>query len=452
MWAVIAGSAECAFVRVLDGATLGSALSNGIVIPSKAARPLEGQLKTTPSGWVYRNLSVNTVREVRSGDLLEFGDVQIELIDETIHPEDYLDAVSRAWKNILNANPQLDWEQAIDRMRRGPFQKSQPSDEIIQFLRSQFDEFSLSGPIERLLFDEEVSDVLIQAHDRIWVERLGSLSRTTYSFSTENSYRIYIENLLADQGVRWDEAEPYVDFKLKSGERVHLIGPPLAEDFCLSIRKPRQSAFSLEDLRARQMFDDKGIEILRSLIAGGKNLLVAGSTGSGKTTLLKALILEIPSHIRTLILEDTPELDLPNSNLVFLRTRIQARCEMPPVDLRQLVKQSLRMRPDRIVIGEVRGGEAMDLLHAMNTGHRGSMASLHANSCRDALFRLEGLVQMSDSRLSETVIRDIIARNVDAVIFCGKNSQGKRRVSEISMIKGRDCEQLILEVVYANKD
>ncbi len=452
MWAVITNPAECSFVSVSDGATIGSALSNGIVIPSKAARPLEGQLKASSSGWIYRNLSLNSVREVRSGDVLEFGDVQIELIDESAHHKDYLRAVSRAWKNILNAKPHFDWNQAIDQMRRGPFQRSQLSDDIVQFLRSQFDEFSLSSPIERLLHDQEVSDVLIQAHDRIWVERLGSLSQTSYSFSTESSYRIYIENLLADQGVRWDEAEPFVDFKLKSGERVHLIGPPLAENFCLSIRKPRQSAFSLEDLRSRQMFDDQGIETLRSLIAGGKNLLIAGSTGSGKTTLLKALILAIPAHCRTLILEDTPELDLPNSNLVFLRTRIQARCEMPPVDLRQLVRQSLRMRPDRIVIGEVRGGEAMDLLHAMNTGHRGSMASLHANSCRDALFRLEGLVQMSDSRLSETVIRDIIARNVDAVVFCGKNSQGKRRVTDVSMIKGRDREQLILEVVYASKD
>ncbi len=452
MWAIISHSTESSFIPVSDGATIGSALSNGVVVRSKSARPLEGQFKKSSSGWIYRNLSLNSIREIKSGDILEFGDVQVELIDETLNFKDYLLSVSRAWKSILNSNSEIDFDQAMDFMRKGPFQKGQPSEEVIRFLRSQFDEFSLSSPVERLLSDDEVSDVLIQAYDKIWVERSGALSMSPFSFSTEGNYRIYIENLLAEHGVRWDEAEPFVDFKLKAGERAHLIGPPLAESFCLSIRKPRQLAFTLEDLRGRQMFNDHGLEMLRSLITDGKNLLIAGSTGSGKTTILKSLLLEIPYHSRTLVLEDTPELGLPNPNLVFLRTRIQARCELPSVDLRQLIRQSLRMRPDRIVIGEVRGGEAMDLLHAMNTGHRGSMASLHANSCRDALFRLEGLIQMSDAKLSEAVTRDIISRNIDAVVFCGKNAQGKRRMTEIAMIKGRDRDQLLLEIIYANSD
>jgi len=451
MWAILQDQASSSFVFLQDGSTLGSARSNRIVLPQKSARALQGQFKLTSESWIYRDFVTNSVQEIRSGTRLSFGEFSVSLVNEETHARDFLLSVASVWREILNKEPQLSFEVALKRLSDESFQGAPPAQPVVEFLLNQFREYSLSSPIERLLSDESVTDVLIQSFDSIWIEKSGCLLPTSLAFSTQETFRIYIENLLADQSVSWDESVPYVDFKMKGGERAHLIGPPITQSFCLSIRKPHQSALGLQDLRQRQMFQDEAFKILQEMIEDRKNILVAGATGSGKTTLLKALLMELPERSRALVLEDTPELELPLKNLVFLRTRIQARSELPSVDLKQLVKQSLRMRPDRIIVGEVRGPEAMDLLHAMNTGHRGSMASLHANSCRDALYRLEGLVQMSDSRLSESVVRDLIARNVQGILFCGRNKSGERKLTEIAHVRGRDREQILLEMLYEDK-
>src|SRR5262245_8933399 len=305
------------------------------------------------------------------------------------------------------------------------------------------------GPIEPLLADPTISDILVNSHSDIYIERRGKLERTSISFKDDEHLMRVIERIVSSVGRRIDEAQPMVDARLADGSRVNAIIPPLAIDGpVLSIRR-----FGADPLRMAKLIENgaltKEIAILFEMCVRARlNVIISGGTGAGKTTLLNALSAYIPADERIVTIEDSPELQLQQPNMARLETRrpnIEGRGE---VTQRDLVKNALRMRPDRIVIGEVRGGEAIDMLQAMNTGHDGSLTTIHANTPRDALVRLETMIQMTGMSLSERAMRQQIASALDIVLQVARLSDGTRRVTSISEITGMEGDTITMQEVF----
>lgn len=436
-----------------DRATVGSASSNAVVLGGKGVRALHGQFLLKESSGdlddvFYRDFSERALVSLRSVSAVHVGLWKVEVDDFESIRKRYEQSMHASFKVHLKNHPLDSLESVLHAFHRDWFLETEIPLDIRKSLEAQFSELSLRGPIERLLEDPDVTDVLVEDFDSIWIERKGELCKTSASFTHREAYSIYLENLLSDLHKTVDEVHPYIDFFLNDGSRGHLIGPPLTDGArYLSIRKPRKEAWTFEVLKNLGMFSASALDFLNTLVRQEKNVLVSGATGSGKTTLLKAMLAACDSHARLVVIEDVPELRLPRPNAAFLTTRTDVRGQLPPVTMRDLVKQSLRMRPDRIVIGEVRGAEALDLLHAMNTGHRGCMGSLHANSARDALYRLQGLIHLSHETLSEGATRDLIARNIHVVLHCGRGENGRRFLQEAACIRGSDGDQILLEPV-----
>jgi pilus assembly protein CpaF len=305
------------------------------------------------------------------------------------------------------------------------------------------------GPLEPLLGDPTISDILVNSYANIYVERRGKLEKTAISFKDDEHLMRVIERIVSTVGRRIDEAQPMVDARLPDGSRVNAIIPPLAIDGpVLSIRR-----FAADPLKTAALINNgtmtKEIAILFEMCVRARlNIIISGGTGAGKTTLLNALSAYIPADERIVTIEDSAELQLQQPHVVRLETRppnIEARGE---VTQRDLVKNALRMRPDRIVIGEVRGGEAIDMLQAMNTGHDGSLTTIHANSPRDALARLETMVQMTGMRLSDRAMRQQIASAVDLVIQIARLTDGTRRITSISEITGMEGETTAMQEIF----
>jgi pilus assembly protein CpaF len=305
------------------------------------------------------------------------------------------------------------------------------------------------GPLEPLLADPTVSDILVNAPHNIYVERRGKLERTGVEFKDSEHLMRVIERIVSSVGRRIDESSPMVDARLKDGSRVNAIIPPLALDGpVLSIRR-----FGADPLRIDKLIELEAItkdiaEMFQMCVHARLNVLISGGTGAGKTTLLNALSAYIPEDQRIVTIEDSAELQLQQPHVVRLETRppnIEGRGE---VTQRDLVKNALRMRPDRIVIGEVRGGEAIDMLQAMNTGHDGSLTTIHANTPRDALIRLETMIQMTGMRLSDRAMRQQIASALDLVIQAARLSDGTRRVTSISEITGMEGETITTQEIF----
>ena len=305
------------------------------------------------------------------------------------------------------------------------------------------------GPLEPLLADSEICDILVNAHDTIYVEKHGRLERTRVAFKDDEHLMRVIERIVSTVGRRIDESSPMVDARLKDGSRVNAIIPPLSIDGpVLSIRR-----FGAEPLRMHALIENKALtkdiaDMLQMCVSARLNTLISGGTGAGKTTLLNALSAYIPETERIVTIEDSAELQLQQPHVVRLETRppnIEGRGE---VSQRDLVKNALRMRPDRIVIGEVRGGEAIDMLQAMNTGHDGSLTTIHANTPRDALSRLETMIQMTGMRLSERAMRQQIASAIDLVLQVARLSDGTRRVTSISEITGMEGETITMQELF----
>ncbi len=305
------------------------------------------------------------------------------------------------------------------------------------------------GPLEPLLADPTISDILVNCHGTIYVERRGKLEVTNVAFKDDEHLMRVIERIVSSVGRRIDESSPMVDARLKDGSRVNAIIPPLSIDGpVLSIRR-----FGAEPLRMQALIENKALtkeiaEMLEMCVKARLNLLISGGTGAGKTTLLNALSAYIPEDERIVTIEDSAELQLQQPHVVRLETRppnIENRGE---VTQRDLVRNALRMRPDRIVIGEVRGGEAIDMLQAMNTGHDGSLTTIHANAPRDALARLETMIQMTGMRLSDRAMRQQIASAINLVVQVARHSDGGRRVTSISEITGMEGETITMQEIF----
>ena len=305
------------------------------------------------------------------------------------------------------------------------------------------------GPLEPLLKDPTISDILVNSHRRIYIERRGKLEVTNVTFKDDEHLMRVIERIVSSVGRRIDESSPMVDARLADGSRVNAIIPPLAIDGpVLSIRR-----FGSEPLRMSALIEHKALtkdiaDMLEMCIRARLNVLISGGTGAGKTTLLNALSAYIPEDERIVTIEDSAELQLQQPHVVRLETRppnIEGRGE---VSQRDLVKNALRMRPDRIVIGEVRGGEAIDMLQAMNTGHDGSLTTVHANTPRDALARLETMIQMTGMRLSDRAMRQQVASAINLVLQVARLSDGSRRVTSISEITGMEGDTITMQEIF----
>ena len=305
------------------------------------------------------------------------------------------------------------------------------------------------GPLEPLLADPTISDILVNSHDTIYIERHGKIEATNVTFKDDEHLMRVIERIVSSVGRRIDESSPMVDARLQDGSRVNAIIPPLSIDGpVLSIRR-----FGSEPLRMKALIENKALtkdiaEMLEMCVNARLNVLISGGTGAGKTTLLNALSAYIPENERIVTIEDSAELQLQQPHVVRLETRpanIEGKGE---VTQRDLVRNTLRMRPDRIVIGEVRGGEAIDMLQAMNTGHDGSLTTIHANTPRDALARLETMIQMTGMRLSDRAMRQQIASALDLVLQVARMSDGSRRVTSISEITGMEGETITMQEIF----
>ena len=305
------------------------------------------------------------------------------------------------------------------------------------------------GPLEPLLKDPTISDILVNKHDTIYIERRGKIERTNVTFKDDEHLMRVIERIVSSVGRRIDESSPMVDARLQDGSRVNAIIPPLAIDGpVVSIRR-----FGSDPLKMSMLIENKALtkdiaDMLQMVVHARLNVLISGGTGAGKTTLLNALSAFIPENERIVTIEDSAELQLQQPHTVRLETRppnIEGRGE---VTQRDLVRNALRMRPDRIVIGEVRGGEAIDMLQAMNTGHDGSLTTIHANTPRDALSRLETMIQMTGMRLSDRAMRQQVASAINLVVQVARMSDGSRRLTSISEITGMEGETITMQEIF----
>jgi pilus assembly protein CpaF len=306
------------------------------------------------------------------------------------------------------------------------------------------------GPLEALLRDDTVSEIMVNGYNDIWVEQKGKLSRSAMGFTSDKTVLGVIERIVTPLGRRIDESSPLVDARLKDGSRVNAIIPPLAlKGPSVTIRKFSRKKLGAEQFVSLGSLTPEMVEVLRQAVLYHRNIVVSGGTGTGKTTFLNMLSSFIPDDERIVTIEDAAELVLNQPNLVSLESRPQNSEGKGQITIRDLVRNSLRMRPDRIVIGECRGGEALDMLQAMNTGHDGSLTTLHANTPRDALSRLEVLVTMAGTNLPTMTIRQQIASAVHLIIQLTRFSCGARKISSITEIVGMEGDTIQLQEIFA---
>jgi pilus assembly protein CpaF len=308
------------------------------------------------------------------------------------------------------------------------------------------------GPLEPLLKDSTISDILVNTHKDVYIERKGLLERTNVQFRDEAHLLAIIDRIVSAVGRRIDESSPMVDARLADGSRVNAIIPPLAIDGpCLSIRRFGREALNIDALLRNQTLTSGMLALLRGCVYARMNILISGGTGAGKTTLLNVLSSFISNRERIISIEDAAELQLHQDHVVRLETRPPNVEGKGAVHQRQLVINSLRMRPDRIIVGEVRGEEALDMLQAMNTGHDGSLTTIHANSARDALGRLETMIAMSALNLPEIATRRQIASALDMVVQVSRMSDGTRKITSISEITGVESDIISMQEIFAFK-
>ncbi len=305
------------------------------------------------------------------------------------------------------------------------------------------------GPLEPLLADDSVSEVMVNAHDKIFVERDGRLERTDASFVDDAHVMRIIDKIVSRVGRRIDEASPMVDARLPDGSRVNAIIPPLSlRGPTLTIRKFSRDPYTMDDLITFGSLTPQGAQFLASCVKGKLNVLISGGTGTGKTTMLNALSAFVPDEERIVTIEDAAELQLQQEHVITLESRPANIEGQGEVRIRELVRNALRMRPDRIIVGEVRGAETLDMLQAMNTGHEGSLTTIHANTPRDALSRLETLVLTGGVELPHRAIREQIASAFDLLVQITRLVDGSRRVTHITEVLRMESDVITLQDLF----
>ena len=312
-----------------------------------------------------------------------------------------------------------------------------------------YDEVTGLGPLETLLQDESVNDILVNGPQQIFVERLGKLELTDVTFKDERHLLRIIDKIVSAVGRRIDESNPYVDARLKDGSRFNAMVPPVAADGSLvSIRKFKKDKLSIDDLVQFGAFTEEMAAYLQAAVATRLNVIVSGGTGSGKTTTLNALSSFIDNAERILTIEDTAELQLQQTHLGRMESRppnVEGKGEVSP---RDCLKNALRMRPDRIIVGETRGEEVIDMLQAMNTGHDGSMTTIHANSARDGVSRLENMIAMAGIEMPLKAVRSQISSAVNLIVQASRLQDGSRRMTSITEITGMEGDVISMQEIF----
>jgi pilus assembly protein CpaF len=305
------------------------------------------------------------------------------------------------------------------------------------------------GPLEPLLQDPEISDIMVNGPGRVYIEKHGKLHRTEVTFKDDDHLMTIIERIVSKVGRRVDESTPLVDARLPDGSRVNVIIPPLALDGpALSIRRFGIDPLRMENLVANRSLTEEMAKVFGAMVRARLNILVSGGTGAGKTTLLNILSGSVPNDERIVTIEDSAELILQQEHVVRLETRPANIEGKGTVTQRDLVRNALRMRPDRIIVGEVRGGEALDMLQAMNTGHDGSISTVHANSPRDALARLETMVLMAGFELPAKAIREQVASALNVIIQVARLSDGARKIVKVAEVTGMEGDVVVMQDIF----
>ncbi|WP_053364880.1 CpaF family protein [Bacillus sp. FJAT-27245] len=308
------------------------------------------------------------------------------------------------------------------------------------------------GPLEPLLNDPAITEILINGHNEIFIEKMGQLQQVPVSFKDDSHVRHVIDRIVAPLGRRIDESSPMVDARLPDGSRVNAVIPPISLNGPLvSIRKFRKEPFRMEDLLQFQTLSNEMAVFLNAIVKAKMNVLISGGTGSGKTTILNVLGNSIPPRERVITIEDSAELRLEKPNVVGLEARPENMEGQGEITIRHLVKNSLRMRPDRIIVGEVRGAEAFDMLQAMNTGHEGSITTVHANTPFDALRRVEGMVIMAGMDLPTHIVREYIVGALDIIVQAERLTDGSRKITSICEIHRRDDGEISITEIFKFK-
>jgi pilus assembly protein CpaF len=380
------------------------------------------------------------------------------LLESSSEPADWDEIIAQALRELADRSgvrqepTPTDIEDALDevtRTRTRPLTRAERG-ELLQRLMA---EVGGLGPLEPLLEDDSVTEVMVNGCDRVFVEREGRIVPTRSRFRDEGHLMQIIERILAPLGRRVDESSPMVDARLPSGARVNVVVPPVAvHGPTLTIRKFSRNPFSMKDLVGFGTLGGDMAIFLEAAVEARLNIVVSGGTGSGKTTTLNALSGFIPGDQRIVTIEDAAELRLQQEHVVSLEARpanVEGRGQ---VTIRQLVINALRMRPDRIVVGEVRGGEALDMLQAMNTGHDGSLTTAHANTPRDLLSRLETMVLMAGTELPVRAIRQQVVAAVDLIVHQNRGRDGRRRVTHITEVTGMEGDTITLQDLFVYDD
>lgn len=328
------------------------------------------------------------------------------------------------------------------------------TEELRRFTRTLFGNFRGLGVLEEYLNDDAVSEIMINAWDIIFIERGGAVSRADHVFSSEKELADIIQRIVASAGREVNRANPIVDARLPGGERVNVVLPPASiEGPVVTIRRFPQDRIDMARLVSYETLTEEAAGFLTRLVRAKYNIFISGGTSSGKTTFLNALTDAIPKSERIITIEDSAELQLTGiTNLVRLETRNSNTAGMGAISIRDLIRTSLRMRPERIIVGEVRGAEALDMLGAMNTGHDGSLSTGHANSCEDMLRRLETMVMQGSSGLPLAAVRRNIASSIDLIVHLGRLSTKRRVVLEITEVVGMERDEILLNRLYERRD
>jgi pilus assembly protein CpaF len=382
-------------------------------------------------------------------------------IDETREDEEWFEAVHAVHQRMLQemdlaAIEKLSAERAREAVTVASRQlvtQEFPSllgDDRERVIKRVIDEAIGYGPVQPLIDDDSISEVMVNAPEEIFYERDGMILRSPLKFRDNQHIMRIVERIIAPLGRRVDESAPYVDARLPDGSRVNIIIPPLVpRSPTMTIRKFRREKYQIADLVKNGTMTKELGEFLSACVKQRLNILISGGTGTGKTTLLNALSAYIPDTERIITIEDPIEMKLQQTHTIAMEARppnIEGKNE---VTQRDLVRNALRMRPDRIVIGEVRGAESFDMLQAMNTGHEGSLTTIHANAPRDAIFRVENMVMMAGFDLPVRAIREQIAAALHMVVQLARFADGKRRITQVTEITGREGDTIVMQDLFA---